>query len=81
MRTLCSCLLIAAVVSPPGAAPAARPPAEHHAYQTLDDARREVFAGADTTWTEVWTPDVAARAALAAQLGAPQPPGEIVFHR
>jgi hypothetical protein len=81
MRTLCTCLLIAAAVAPAAAAPAVRPTAEFHAYQTLDDALREVFAGADSTWTETWTPDDAARSALAAQLGAPQPPGEIVFHR
>ncbi len=81
MRTLCNCLLLAIAVSPAAAAPASRPPAEHHAYQTLDEALREVFAGADSTWTESWTPDDDARAALAAQLGAPQPAGEIVFHR
>ena len=81
MRTLCTCLLVAVAVATAAAAPAARPPAEHHVYQTLDEALREVFAGADSTWTESWTPDDDARTALAAQLGAPQPAGEIVFHR
>lgn len=77
MRTLCTCLLLAIAIMSATAATAA----EHHAYQSLDEALREVFAGADSTWTEPWTPDEAARAALAAQLGAPQPPGEVVFHR
>ncbi|MDO9693363.1 MAG: FMN-binding protein [Candidatus Latescibacteria bacterium] len=83
MPTLCTCLLLAIAVLPATAAtaPAARPPAEHHVYQTLDEALGEVFAGADSTWTESWTPDDDARAALAAQFGAPQPPGEVVFHR
>ncbi len=77
MRTLCTCLLLAIAFMSATAATAA----EHHVYQTLDEALREVFAGADSTWTENWTPDDDARAALAAQLAAPQPPGEIVFHR
>lgn len=81
MRTCCTCLLIAIAATPAAAATVARPTAEFHAYQTLDDALREVFADADSTWTETWTPDDAARSALAAQLGAPQPAGEIVFHR
>ncbi len=83
MRTLCTCLLIAAAAGagPARTAPAARPAAEHHVYQTLDEALGEVFAGADSTWTETWTPNDVARAGLAAELGAPQPAGEIVFHR
>lgn len=50
-------------------------------YYSLADALDEVFDGADTTWTEAWTPDTAAVAAMEARLGLRLDGRPVTFHR
>jgi hypothetical protein len=50
-------------------------------YYTLDQARDKVFAGADTVWSETWTPTPEEISDLEARLGWKVPPEDVVFHR
>jgi len=50
-------------------------------YFTEDQALAKVFAGADSTWAERWTPTPGEVADLEARLGWRVPPEEVVFHR
>ena len=50
-------------------------------FQPHDAAVAEVFAGADTTWSETWTPTDAERAALETRLDEPVPEAGFTFHR
>lgn len=50
-------------------------------YYTLEEALAKVFAKADSTWSETWSPTDEDIAALEAKLGWRVPPGDVVFHR
>ncbi len=50
-------------------------------YFSLDEALGEVFARADSTWTEPWTPDSTAVAAMEARLGLRLDTRPVSFHR
>lgn len=80
-NTLLPVLTAAALLFAAAGGAADKPPAEHHVYQSLEDALADAFPGADTLWTETWIPDAAELDRLSSRLGSPQPPGEIVFHR
>lgn len=86
MRFLIVILLAASLLGGSGAAanePAASPDGPEHVrvYLTLQEALDNVFAGADTTWSETWTPSIDRIAGIESRLGWRIPGREFVFHR
>jgi len=79
---LARCILAAAVLATAAAAGAVEPEWRRiTVFKPHDEAVAEVFADADTVWTETWRPDDGERAALAAALDARVPEAEFTFHR